>query len=385
MKPKGEFKAKIIPAPDLAPGTKVCTHCGQVLPLTSLTAFNGELLCSDCLAELTIACSWCGDRIWRDDNFGTGDTPLCRDCYDDHYTSCSDCGRLIRQHDAFYFGSESDDEPYCLTCYQRRNQRSIHDYYYKPEPLFRGEGPRYFGVELEIDEAGEDCDNADDILDIANWQLENVYCKHDGSLDDGFEIVTHPMSLAYHQNEMPWLKVLGKAQQLGYRSHQASTCGLHVHVSRKAFGDTEAQQDASIARVLYFIEKHWNEMLKFSRRTQRQLDQWAARYGYKDHPKEMLETVKKGGGRGRYSCVNLENYDTIEFRIFRGTLKYNTLIATLQMVNRICDVAISMSDDEIRNMSWSTFVSGCTQPELVQYLKERRLYVNEPVESEVDL
>ena len=87
MKPKSEFKLKIIPAPDLAPGTKVCTHCGQALPLTSLTAFNGELLCSDCLAELTIACSWCGDRIWRDDNYGTGDTPLCRDCYDDHYRS----------------------------------------------------------------------------------------------------------------------------------------------------------------------------------------------------------------------------------------------------------------------------------------------------------
>lgn len=33
-------------------------------------------------------------------------------------------------------------------------------------------------------------------------------------------------------------------------------------------------------------------------------------------------------------------------------------------------------------MSWTTFVSGCTQPELVQYLKERCLYVNEPVESE---
>ena len=33
----------------------------------------------------------------------------------------------------------------------------------------------------------------------------------------------------------------------------------------------------------------------------------------------------------------------------------------------------------------SLFVSGCTQPELVQYLKERRLYINEPVETEVEL
>ena len=369
--------------------TKVCTHCGQVLPHTSLAAFSGELLCRECLDELTTACSWCGDRIWRDDNYGTDETPLCCDCYDDHYATCADCGTLIRQHDAYYVSSDSD-EAYCLHCYQQHNDRSIHDYYYKPTPLFRGEGPRYFGVELEIDEAGEDCDNADAILDIANWQLENLYCKHDGSLDDGFELVTHPMSLDYHVHEMPWAEVLEKAQQMGYRSHQANTCGLHIHVSRKAFGETEALQDAAIARVLYFIEKHWNEMLKFSRRTQRQLDRWAARYGYREHPKDLLDTAKKGGGQGRYSCVNLENYDTIEFRIFRGTLKYNTLIATLQMVNRICDVAIFMSDDDVRSMSWISFVTSCIQtepePELVQYLKERQLYVNEPVENEeVDL
>ena len=68
--------------------------------------------------------------------------------------------------------------------------------------------------------------------------------------------------------------------------------------------------------------------------------------------------------------------------IFRGTLKYNTLIVTLQLLDRICDVALFLSDDEIKAMSWTTFVSGCTAPELVQYLKERRLYVNDPVESE---
>ena len=52
---------------------------------------------------------------------------------------------------------------------------------------------------------------------------------------------------------------------------------LHVHVSRLAFGETEEQQDTAIARVLYFFEKHWEELLKFSRRTQHQLDQWASR------------------------------------------------------------------------------------------------------------
>ena len=98
-----------------------------------------------------------------------------------------------------------------------------------------------------------------------------------------------------------------------------------------------------------------------------------------------MDHAKKSAHAGRYTSVNLTNKSTIEFRIFRGTLKYNTLIATLQLLDRICDVALFMSDEELKAMSWPTFVSGCTQPELVQYLKERRLYVNEPIESEAEV
>ena len=43
------------------------------------------------------------------------------------------------------------------------------------------------------------------------------------------------------------------------------------------------------------------------------------------------------------------------------------------------------SDEEIKNMSWTTFVSGCTEPELIEYLKTRRIYINEPIDSEEDL
>ena len=83
--------------------------------------------------------------------------------------------------------------------------------------------------------------------------------------------------------------------------------------------------------------------------------------------------------------MNLTNTDTIEFRIFRGTLKLNTLLATLQLVNRICDVALYLSDKEVKDLSWSSFVTGCIDPELIQYLKERRLYVNEPVSGEGEI
>ena len=233
-----------------------------------------------------------------------------------------------------------------------------------------------------MDGAGECDDKANIIRDIGNREHCHIYIKHDGSLDDGLEIVTHPMTLTYHMSGMPWRDTLREAVSLGYLSHQAGTCGLHVHVNRDSLGSTRQQQEDTIARILFLVETFWNELLRFSRRTQDQLDHWAARYGRKDEPKEILYNAKYSSKR--YTCVNLMPSDTIEFRIFRGALKYNTLIATLQLVETICDVAYALSDDEIKGMTWTEFVSRLyedTTPELIQYLKERRLYVNEPVYS----
>ena len=296
-----------------------CELCGEVYDPDELIPFDDRLICPECLENETTLCACCGQRIWLTDNAGNDNTPLCQTCYDQSYMTCSECGRLIHCEDSYYL--DDSDEPLCLTCLEEANRDVIQGYYYKPEPIFYGTGPRYFGVELEIDEGGERGDYASRILSQANVAFtERLYCKHDGSLSNGFELVTHPMSLEYHQEEMPWPEVLRTARSLGYRSHQTQTCGLHVHLSRKAFGETEEEQESAIARILYFVEKHWEELLKFSRRTPRQLERWAARYGYKDRPQEILEHAKKGSHAGRYSCVNLENRTTIEFRMFRGTL-----------------------------------------------------------------
>ena len=358
-----------------------CHVCCREFPENQRREFDGQTLCPNCLDLLTVCCRECGTRLWTDDNAGTHEVPLCQSCYDDHYTSCYQCGRLIRENEAYYESSdEFDESPYCADCFHSlEHSGGIHDYFYKPEPIFYGSGPRFFGVELEIDGAGEYTANANALLTIANQIDQYLYIKHDGSLEEGMELVTHPMDLEHQLKHMPWEAVCRKAAAMGYLSHRIGTCGLHVHISRAAFGQTSQEQDGPIARVLYFFEKHWEELLKFSRRTPRQLERWAARYGYKDQPRDILEHAKKGYHAGRYTCVNLTNMNTVEFRIFRGTLKVNTIFATLQLLDRICDVALSLSDEELRSLSWTTFASSCTQPELIQYLKERRLYVNEPV------
>ena len=83
--------------------------------------------------------------------------------------------------------------------------------------------------------------------------------------------------------------------------------------------------------------------------------------------------------------MTLQIGDTVELRIFRGSLRWNTLIATLQLVDRICDMALYLSNQELQSLSWTIFAAGCQAPELIRYLKERRLYVNDPVEAEAEV
>lgn len=172
-----------------------CDSCGQCLPPEQLISFEEQNLCQDCFRSATLLCARCGERIWRDENAGDDETPLCQSCYDHYYLNCADCGRVIHEGSACYL-EDDDSTPLCSHCYTRATRnRAIHDYYYKPDPIFYGSGPRYFGVELEIDGAGEDDASAQTLLRIANRREELLYCKHDGSLEEGFELVTHPMTL----------------------------------------------------------------------------------------------------------------------------------------------------------------------------------------------
>ena len=362
----------------------LCEVCGCEMTADEAECVNDTLLCADCVETETVSCRCCGERIFANEAI---DGDLCESCADEYYTCCYGCGDLIRNEDVLYTNADEYDHnyPYCRHCYNKYNDDIIHSYYYKPDPVFWGsDSDLYMGIELEIDEGGEDDEYAEMIYDTANMTDERLYIKHDSSINNGFELVTHPMTFNYHRDIMPWHKVFRKAVSLGYLSHQADCCGLHIHVNRDAFGITRSQQEEVIARLIFFYEKFWPEVLRFSRRTEDQANRWASRYGgVLSTCKNSLDTAKKAG-LGRYTAVNLEPENTVEFRIFRGTLRYETFIATLGLTQYLCDMAKELSDENFHAMSWSEFVSGIDTteyPELVNYLKIRRLYVNEPVKE----
>ena len=220
---------------------RYCDYCGCVLDEDDGTWVEEDLLCQDCVDEHCVTCDHCGEIIWTEDCVEDEDIILCEECFDNHYHRCESCNRIIHDNNTNWY----NDNPYCESCFDDLEDE-IEEYSYKPEPVFYGKGKRFFGVELEVDDGGKDNENARTLKDVANYRHDHIYIKSDGSLDDGFEIVSHPMTLDYHMNEMDWESVLHEAVNMGYRSHQTDTCGLHIHVNRESFGENQAEQEAVI-------------------------------------------------------------------------------------------------------------------------------------------
>lgn len=153
---------------------RACAHCGTAEG--ELTEFNGRLYCPDCLDDLTLVCTDCGSRFLRTHNRSESDDfPICPECYDRDYTRCVRCGRIIDTDHCWY--PLDNDDPYCADCCSTIENSPIHDYYFKPYPIFYGDGPRYFGVELEIDDGGECDSSAEALMDIANQSKTLAYCS----------------------------------------------------------------------------------------------------------------------------------------------------------------------------------------------------------------
>jgi hypothetical protein len=115
-----------------------CSHCGAVIGEDEdYETIDGDIVCADCVENHTTTCDRCGRIIWTNESYGDDYTTLCSNCYHNHYTRCSCCDTLLHEDDAYHL----DGYDYCSDCYHDEVDkcRSIHDYGYKPEPIFYGD------------------------------------------------------------------------------------------------------------------------------------------------------------------------------------------------------------------------------------------------------
>ena len=327
--------------------------------------------------------TWCEGCVER------GDVFVCQDC-DRHF-------------DGSYVEAEEDAWgdctcEYCLEIRRPREQdvgsirtwvapHGMRTYGYKPLPCFKlsdmeiEEGHDHsdticYGVELEVEDHRNSGRNIDTDADWVNSKLGFTYVKSDSSLSHGMEIVSHPLSFkAWMEQKEKLAEVFRELIGLGYNSHDNGNCGLHVHISLKPLLEKNPQATCA---MLVLMERFWTKIVRFTRRTASQLDQWAQLYSTRDTRYEDLAKMSKAE-RSRYMAVNLQNDHTVELRVFRGTLKLETFIATLQFCKRFVDVCTSSTLDDLNCITWEELI-GDEYEELTAYCKKR--FDPEPVTFE---
>ncbi len=367
----------------------ICEDCGEPFPEDNGRMvhyrnrnwrIDSKVVCESCL-ENYVRCEDCEEYWHRDQTYYTGyDYLICESCYENGYGYCDACGELYYADDLIH--SYRDGETYCQSCARTNGTNAINDYTYKPAPKFRhfnqntnkavfsaGSGNRlYEGFELEVESPCEYAEEvAQNLIDNFDEDEDVFYCKHDGSLYDGFEIVSHPMTLRAHKT-MAYSDMLAELKKAGCKSHSTTTCGLHVHVSRSFFTMSET---VKLGLFVYFNK---SRLETFARRTETSYAKF----------KPVLRSDLKAAGHSdrRYEAINFENARTIEFRLFKGTLKFETFMATLEFCDAVSRFVKTVSACSIVNKNggfdlFKTFVNKDGNRKLyknlIQYLDARGL------------
>ena len=386
-----------------------CYNCGCIIEgRDDYEDDNGETICESCFEEYYYPCDNCGDVTRRDDlkNIDGGREYVCETCADSYYYQCDHCGEYISERNLWLdrnlticiecqwdyctcYDCEDvircddihsiDGYGYCDNC-APSHRSVIRDYNFKPTPIFYGELSEwvkgYYGLELEIDDGDYKQEAAQRIQDAGG---EHIYLKHDGSLsEDGFEIVTRPATLEHHMHSFPWRDIIRAARNYNYTSHDAGTCGLHIHASRSLFGATRAKQDLNIAKTILLIDFWWEQyIVPFSRRNYNQLNEWAKKPDAKimasDSEYDAICKAKQSGEYDRYKAVNLKNRHTVEFRFFRGTLRRDTIIASIQFIDTLIKYVSSVQLADLWDKTFNDVFGDTQYAELKDYLQKRKL------------
>ena len=139
-------------------------------------------------------------------------------------------------------------------------------------------------------------------------------------------------------------------------------------------------------KLLTVADRFFEPLAIFSRRRRDRLDQWAGRTclpATRDGWLASARSASRVARCDRYRAVNTTNEHTVEFRLFRGTLKAETLLATFQFVAGLCGMAKRSTPGRLQRVNWYELVDGILgacpteTDELEAYLLERELMTEE--------
>lgn len=371
----------------------LCSFCGHIIEEEEKITVEGCLLCKKCLRSETYICDICGERFLTTKRRITIDNKsICKECCDDlKLRICVYCGRYFNPNNQSnreavfcencvliaarcnncgraFLRSDSSDSTHnlCNRCYTSRF--GLHSFDYKPRTVFHGSDESYhLGVELEI-EIPEKYDRngyTRKIASLLSKGEELFYIKHDGSITYGIEIVSHPCTLSFHKKEFPWKELLMNLKKDFCLSNNTNTCGLHIHISKNVLRPND------FYKLSMFIHNQIDNIEIIARR------RGCAHAKFKSVI--PLKGVFRDLNNERYEAINFINKNTIEYRMFKGTLSLNTLMASLEFVHS-SSLFIGKEKTVLilknNKQAWSNYLQYLHEKEdkysiLLSYLKDR--------------
>ena len=330
-------------------GETVCTDCVRICEKCELVGQenddwnyidNMETWCANCTSAYAHWCDDC-DNYFTGYTYGAEDTSMtfCEPCFERSCSYCEPCDAYY--YDGCTYAHDEDEE----------DTRLIHDYSYRPDPIFHsGEDEQtrlYFGIEIETEVRGGNYPERTDAAEYAQILEDKhlAYLKSDGSLECGFEIVTHPMSHNYfmNENDLMWEVISKLKQDYNMISWGTKTCGLHIHISRNGFSGGSHQH-----RFLQLVygNKDFYEVL-----AGRSSSHWAKFNDIIDENtgKKSFKQKFERHGSDRYSAVNTNNRNTLEMRIFRGSLNPRFIKSAIDLAHASVEFTRVMSIQEVRS------------------------------------
>ena len=348
--------------------------------------------CMNVINDDFFQCEDCGS--WESDSFqqlpygNSHDDYVCRNCIENNYSYSSYYDRYV-YNDATRsaidrYGNDctvhEDDDNFT---WDEEQDCYVHDEY---NPAVRLLGSyhshknqfhpidsdwvkmhnRYFGVELEVEVAkGDRIDSVKAVNEVANMGENGQFCwfETDGSLTNGYEIITQPMGLDSHEKFWSWLKTDLTKPLL---SHKTTTCGLHIHVTKKNLSKLQ------LSKMIAFVNHPDNKEL---------ITALARRYGpsFATICEKKISTAWKSQ-ENRYDAVNMEPRNTVEFRLFKGTLKYEAVMASIQFVNALVAYCHDQSGYGF-DLSTSSYLKFLDKREIQKDTRYLRQYIDSRLDS----
>jgi hypothetical protein len=218
----------------------------------------------------------------------------------------------------------------------------------------------YFGIEIEVEAKDGDYDIRREAAKRAHTLEDSqlAYLKNDGSINCGFEIVTHPMSHDYYMNEANelWETLEDLRNKYDMKSWATRTCGLHIHISRTGFnGGAHMHRFLRLVysnQTLYELlagrsSSQWSKFDDVDKAVPNGQDesgytQWKSVRSYKDK-------IQNGRNTDRYSAVNTQNRATLEMRIFKGTINSGKVKSQINLAHASVEYTRTLTVKDVRD------------------------------------